>query len=248
MAGLVHGLARPTRRDWQWIVLFWVAGLAASAGSPEWLAGWEIVLIGGSIGLLIAQLVRLTRLSWRGVLYVGLAAGVAVFWLGDITAAVYLRLGLGAADLRGLETTAANRPWDDRLRAYTGNAALLAVGNAPDNPIWPERAAPHLEAAARFNPYDGEHAYRLAVLETQRALFATDFASHLERAERYFAAAARLSPSDGAIWREWARFALEVRGDPVTAAERARTALRLAANDPEAQTLLSRAEAAWGQR
>jgi hypothetical protein len=166
------------------------------------------------------------------------------FLVLDSSADIHLARALeasGASALSEVESAAASRPRDDRLLAAAGNLELRAAvqSSSPVIHQWLERGRGYLEQAVTLNGYDANYAYLLALTEEQLALINPVAEPYLERADDYFAAAARLWPNQPYFWREWARFVWTWRGDTDAASAYLKETLLLDPQDHAAQDLLA---------
>jgi hypothetical protein len=247
---LAWAIASLPRRAWRWIITFWFMGvLAALPQSPEIAALWDSALIFAALWLMVGgrieSAIRPTTLVWAAIVLLVLG-----LWVRDILADIYLSRAMnlsGEAAADEIRPAVNLRPWDDRLWSAAGNLALQGSVNAPESPdtVWLEIARGDLERASQLNGYDASTAYLLAVMETQYTLIAaSDWDSHLERADGYFDAATRLWPTQAYFWREWARFSWELRGDTDAAYIQIQQALRLDSDNQPTSLLLAEIEVA----
>jgi tetratricopeptide (TPR) repeat protein len=175
----------------------------------------------------------------RDLLYIGLLLLACMIWALDARADVLIQRALitpTAADAQAMMTDALHtRPWDDRQYTLAVFNQLQALETwSPDQSlIW-------LTQAAQFNPYDATTAFLFGVTWVEianRTQAEGEYQAAVAQAERYFAAAVRLSPLEGSYWREYARLAYWQLNDAERATMLITRALKLAPDDFAAQGL-----------
>lgn len=249
MAAATYFLTPIPLRAWGIIALAWALGwVAGQSHGPEIVAVWDVIILVGGLGLMIAPAFREVRFKPIGAFYGVMFVVVLFFWGRDIAADVDLGIGLYAPDslqrAEMLNQAAQLRPWDGGLLVEAGDAALEAGMNAqPPDSEWLVKARTWMERAVELHGYDAIYVSRLGVLRANLALVSNDPA-FADSANVAFTAAARLWPGEVSIWREWARFTLQVREDPSRALELVQQALRVEPDNHEALVLLEEIEAA----
>lgn len=231
-------IAPVKRRDGLIIAVLWALGLAGTLIQTPLAALWDA-------GFVVMALRLLGGLRWHRKWWALVFAGGLLWWAAATAADIYLRQGLrSATPLADFQNAAALRPWDDRLAAAAGDAALQEAQRTGSEAMI-EQARGYLLQAAALNSYDYGTAWRLALLEALRAQVALNERQvHINAADRYFAAAARLWPAEADIWAGWARFSLLLKGDPQAARQQAQTALSI---EPDNAVALDVLEVSDGQ-
>ncbi|MEM7479618.1 MAG: O-antigen ligase family protein [Acidobacteriota bacterium] len=249
LAIMMFGLWTPPQvagglRIGPWIALLTVAG-------PAFLVG--VVWTGSRPGLTTSQ----SRAASGST--IGLLAGLVLFAaslaaaLPKLDAFAHMRRGDAAFTDRQLGIAAAEygaaverfESCDScRLAAFrariqdSGGDALIRRGIDAE-----------LAAAARKNPYEANYPRERAYLQARSASRAGDRASHqrhVAAAERHFAQAAELAPTDARLLRLWANLELE-EGRPGQARNRLEKAVALSPDSPDGHLLLARAQLDLGQ-
>jgi hypothetical protein len=217
------------RFSWRYgflIVGLWVvAALLNPVTSPEIRALTSLaILIIAFMWLTCACKPHWNEILQRRYFFWGAALVLTlVCWWRDLTADYYLQAGRIARRQENYVDAAAFtqfalafRPWDDYLNFQAGNAQLRAVTVTMDV-RQAELGLSHLRNALALNPYDVDVMLRLAQAHAEIALVSSERERYWREAKQYFAAAARLHPSDASVWRRWARYTLDVGQDPLTA-------------------------------
>jgi hypothetical protein len=183
-------------------------------------------------------------LNFRLLLWAIVVLIVVVLAIRNDTAMVYIRQaytsGFALPVVADLDAAAKLRPWDDRVAYMTASAKYQAAFNQPEgvDRVLLDEAWADARRAAELDPYDGNYAFMLALIEAQQPQ------PQVSQIDGYYRAAARLNPTEAVIWSNWSGFALHYGGDALAAYWYAGAALRLTPDDRYAQMIRQQAQQA----